>query len=52
MSNASFFMVLGTMTIVSVVAAYFFFKVLFSKPKPNPDSFSENNDEPRQVIFQ
>lgn len=47
MSNASFFMMFSTMTIVTAVTAYFFFKVLFSKPNPEPDSFSENDDEPR-----
>ena len=25
--------------------AYFFYKVLTAKPKPEPDSFSENDDE-------
>jgi len=47
MSNSSFFMMFGTMTIVTVITAYFFFKVLFSKPNPEPDSFLENDDEPR-----
>jgi hypothetical protein len=37
----------GTMTTVTAVTAYFFFKVLFSKPNPETDSFSENDDVPR-----
>jgi len=47
MSDSSFFMMFGTMTIVTAVTAYFFFKVLFSKPNAEPDSFSENDNEPR-----
>jgi hypothetical protein len=35
------------MTIVTIVTAYFFFKVLFSKPNEEPDSFTENDNEPR-----
>jgi hypothetical protein len=31
--------------IVVCFAAYFFYKVLTIPPKPEPDSFSENDDE-------
>ncbi|MCF8410700.1 MAG: hypothetical protein K9G31_05325 [Crocinitomicaceae bacterium] len=47
MSNSSFFMMFGTMTAVTIITAYFFFKVLFSKPNEETDSFSENDNEPR-----
>lgn len=29
------------------VALYFFYKVLTTPPKSEPDSYSENDDEPR-----
>lgn len=29
------------------VAIYFFYKVLTTPPKAEPDSYSENDDEPR-----
>ncbi len=31
--------------IVIIMAAYFFFKVLTTKPKQEPDSYTENDDE-------
>ena len=31
--------------IVTAITLYFFFKVLTMKPKPEPDSYSENDDE-------
>ncbi|SHG37042.1 hypothetical protein SAMN05444396_11022 [Flavobacterium segetis] len=34
-----------TQGIVTVLAVYFFYKVLTIPPKQEPDSFSENNDE-------
>lgn len=32
---------------VTAITGYFFYKVLTTPPKPEPDSFSENDDEPR-----
>lgn len=41
-------MLLAQGTVVTL-AAYFFYKVLTTPPKPEPDSFSENDDvEERQ----
>ncbi|RYJ41495.1 hypothetical protein NU09_2869 [Flavobacterium beibuense] len=31
--------------IVTAITAYFFYKVLTTKPKQEPDSYSENDDE-------
>lgn len=31
--------------IVIAITAYFFYKVLTTKPKQEPDSYSENDDE-------
>lgn len=36
--------------IVTAFTAYFFYKVLTMKPKPEPDSYSENDDEPRTKV--
>ena len=33
--------------IVICFTGYFFYKVLTTKPKPEPDSYSENDDEER-----
>lgn len=38
---------LFTMISVTVVTTYFFIKVLNTPPKPEPDSYSENDNEPR-----
>ncbi|MBK8226349.1 MAG: hypothetical protein IPK70_04135 [Flavobacteriales bacterium] len=32
---------------VTAITAYFFFRMLTAKPKPEPDSYSENDDDPR-----
>lgn len=37
-------MVLAQGTVICF-AAYFFYKVLTTKPKPEPDSFEDNDDE-------
>lgn len=34
-----------TQGIVVFFAIYFFYKVLTTKPKPEPDSFDDNDDE-------
>lgn len=39
-------MVLAQGIIISM-ASYFFYKVLTMPPKEEPDSYSENDDEPR-----
>ena len=38
---------LFTMVSITLVTIYFFAKVLRTPPKPEPDSYSENDDEPR-----
>ncbi len=32
---------------VTIITGYFFYKVLVTPPKPEPDSYSENDDEER-----
>jgi hypothetical protein len=47
MDTTALILWLTTITTITLVTAYFFAKVLFTKPKPEPDSYSENDDEPR-----
>jgi len=34
-------------TVITSIMVYFFLKVLFTKPTPESDSYSENNDVER-----
>lgn len=45
-TSALITMILAQGTVISL-AAYFFYKVLTIPPKEEPDSYSENDDEPR-----
>ncbi len=45
-TSALITMILAQGTIISLTA-YFFYKVLTMPPKDEPDSYSENDDEPR-----
>lgn len=45
MNTEALITMLLTQGIVVFFAGYFFYKVLTIKPKPEPDSFSENDDE-------
>jgi hypothetical protein len=47
MSTSALIMMLVTQITVICITGYFFYKVLTTKPKPEPDSYSENDDEPR-----
>lgn len=46
MSNSALIMMVATQTIFVIITTFFFIKVLTAKPKPEPDSYSENDDEP------
>lgn len=45
-TQALIFMILVQGTVIGLTA-YFFWKVLKTPPNPEPDSFTENDDEPR-----
>ncbi|WPR72830.1 hypothetical protein SLW70_06800 [Flavobacterium sp. NG2] len=45
MNTEALVTMLLTQGIVVLFALYFFYKVLTIKPKQEPDSFSENNDD-------
>jgi hypothetical protein len=45
MNTSALIMMVSTQLVVAGFTAYFFYRVLTGKPKPEPDSFSENDDE-------
>lgn len=47
MNTGALIMMLVTVSAITIVTAYFFYRVLTSKPKQEPDSYSENDDVPR-----
>lgn len=47
MNTSAMITMILTQGIVTAFMGYFFYKVLTIKPKAEPDSFSENDDEPR-----
>lgn len=44
MSTGAIIMMITTQSVFVVVTGYFFFKVLFTKPNVEPDSYSDNDD--------
>ncbi len=44
--TALIFMVVSE-TVITGIMVYFFLKVLFTKPKPEPDSYSDNDEVER-----
>ena len=47
MNTSAVILMVATQVTVLAFTAYFFSKVLKTPPKPEPDSFDENDDEPR-----
>lgn len=47
MNNSALITMIITQTIVSGFMIYFFIKVLTIKPNPEPDSYSENDENKR-----
>jgi hypothetical protein len=47
MNSTALTMMLLTEVSVICITAYFFYKVLKTPPKPEPDSYSENDDVKR-----
>lgn len=47
MNTDALIMMISSEVIITVVTIYFFYKVLTIPPKPEPDSYSENDDENR-----
>lgn len=47
MSNSGLTVLLLSEGIITIITFYFFWKVLKTPPKQEPDSYSENDDEKR-----
>jgi hypothetical protein len=47
MSNSAFITMIIVQVTVTIITGYFFYKVLTTPPRPEPDSYSENDDDPR-----
>ena len=47
MNSSALAMMLITEITIASITFYFFYKVLRTPPKPEPDSFTENDEEPR-----
>jgi hypothetical protein len=47
MSSAALWIMIPTLVIITWVTVYFFVKVLKAPQEPEPDSYSENDDEHR-----
>ncbi len=47
MSTFALILMITVQGLVACTTAYFFFKVLKTPPKQEPDSYSENDDIPR-----
>ena len=45
MNTEALILMISTQGIVISFTAYFFYRVLTTPPRPEPDSFTENNDE-------
>jgi hypothetical protein len=47
MNTSALILIIIVWTSVTGITGFFFYKVLTIKPNPEPDSFMENDDEPR-----
>lgn len=47
MNTSAIILMVMTQVTVILIAGFFFFKVLTIPPKPEPDSFDENDEVPR-----
>lgn len=48
MNSLALTIMILSMGSVTLANAYFFYKVLTAPPKPEPDSYSDNDDIPRK----
>ena len=52
MNTSALVIMLTTMLLVISLTVYFFYRVLNAPPKPEPDSYLENDDDPdRQPLL-
>ncbi len=50
MNTEALITMIVTQGLVLSFTLYFFYRVLTTKPRPEPDSFSENDDEPEREL--
>lgn len=47
MNTSALVVMLGSMAVFTFFCAYFFYRVLTAPMRPEPDSYDENDDQPR-----
>lgn len=47
MNTSALILMVTTQVAVTCATIYFFYRVLTAKPKPEPDSYAENDGDPR-----
>ncbi|KAF0201013.1 MAG: hypothetical protein FD170_3045 [Bacteroidetes bacterium] len=47
MNNSALILMISVQLVVTLLTGWFFYKVLVTKPKAEPDSYSENDDVER-----
>ncbi len=47
MNPIALVLMVSTMTLVTAITGYFFVRVLRTPPRPEPDSYADNDDEER-----
>lgn len=47
MNTSALIMMISVESIVALLTIWFFYKVLTTKPKPEPDSFTKNDEKKR-----
>lgn len=50
MNSLAIVIMVSAMGSVTTATVYFFYKVLTAPPKPEPDSYLENDDVPREEM--
>lgn len=48
MNSIAIFIMVSAMGSVTTATIYFFYKVLTAPPKPEPDSYSDNDESPKE----
>ncbi|MFZ1693580.1 MAG: hypothetical protein WAT74_10315 [Flavobacteriales bacterium] len=47
MNTSALILMLSVQLVVVAITGWFYYRVLTTKPRPEPDSYAENDDEPR-----
>lgn len=47
MSTTALILMISVETVITAITVYYFIKILRTKPKPEPDSYLDNDDQPR-----